>query len=113
MALRNFDPAAFMANWSDEKYLPTHNGKTFEESIRAAFSIPKNDMYVYRAQGETTLAITQRAINGKRANGLHNWYHDEEGKPVSGTTCPLPYNQFLFGLMPVLLIQNHILSLPI
>lgn len=86
MALKNFNPDKFLQEWSDEKYVPSqHNGKTFEECIRAAFNIPENDTYVYRAQGETTLAITQKAINGKRAHGLHNWYHDEHGKPVGVT----------------------------
>ncbi|KAF1976703.1 hypothetical protein BU23DRAFT_501860 [Bimuria novae-zelandiae CBS 107.79] len=81
MALKNFDPDALLKDWADEKYSPLHNGKTFEECIRAAFNIPRNDTYVYRAQGETTLAITQRAIGGKRSHGLHNWYHDEKGDP--------------------------------
>lgn len=80
--MANFDPDALMSTWTDEKYNPLHNGKTFEECIRDAFNIPKPDNYVYRAQGETTLAITQRAIGGKRAHGMHNWYHDEAGQPV-------------------------------
>ncbi|KAJ4287799.1 hypothetical protein N0V90_012503 [Kalmusia sp. IMI 367209] len=81
MALRNFDPDTLLKDWTDEKYSPAHNGKTLEECIRAAFNIPKNDSYVYRAHGETTLAITQRAIGGKRSHGMHNWYHDESGIP--------------------------------
>ncbi|KAK3201597.1 hypothetical protein GRF29_185g1402270 [Pseudopithomyces chartarum] len=81
MALRNFDPDALLKDWSDEKYNPLHNGKTFEECIRLAFNIPKSDNYIYRAQGETTLAITQRAIGAKRTHGMHNWYHDENGQP--------------------------------
>ncbi|KAL5388081.1 hypothetical protein PMIN06_011480 [Paraphaeosphaeria minitans] len=76
MAL-SFSPDALLEGWTDEKYNPKHNRKNFEECIRAAFNIPKSDNYVYRAQGETTLAITQRAVGGKRVHGMHDWYHDE------------------------------------
>lgn len=82
MALKNFNPDNFLQNWSDEKLSPTHSGKPLAQCIREAFSIPSSDTYVYRAQAETTLDITQRAIAGKRSYGLHGWYHDEEGKPV-------------------------------
>lgn len=89
MALRNFSPNALLGDWTDEKYCPNHNGKSFEESIRAAFNLPKSDNYVYRAQGETTLAITQRAIAGKRVHGMHDWYHDEDKNPVCNINCPI------------------------
>lgn len=83
MALQNFNPDAFLETWSDARYSPIHNGKTFAQCIRAAFDIPETDKYIYRAQAETTLDITQRAIAAKRAHGLHGWYHNEDGKPVS------------------------------
>ncbi|OAL07030.1 hypothetical protein IQ06DRAFT_288825 [Phaeosphaeriaceae sp. SRC1lsM3a] len=82
MALKNFNPDSFLQNWSDEKLSPTHSGKPLAQCIREAFGIPSSDTYVYRAQAETTLDITQRAIAGKRSYGLHGWYHDEEGKPI-------------------------------
>lgn len=85
MALRNFSPDALLKNWTDEKYTPKHSGKSFEECIWAAFNIPKSDNYVYRAQGETTLAITQRAIGGKRVHGMHDWYHDVDSNLVCKT----------------------------
>lgn len=85
MAL-SFSPETLLQDWSDEKYSPLHNGKTFAQCIRDAFDIPNSDTYVYRAQAETTLDIAQRAIAGKRAHGLHGWYHDEEGKPVRTTS---------------------------
>ena len=93
MALKNFNPNTFLETWSDEKYSPTHSGKTFAQCIRAAFDIPETDKYIYRAQAETTLDITQRAIAAKRTHGMHGWYHDEEGKPVSPTVSiihPIP-----------------------
>ncbi|KAF2849691.1 hypothetical protein T440DRAFT_508522 [Plenodomus tracheiphilus IPT5] len=83
MALRNFDSEALLQNWDDEKYSPLHNGKSFAQSIREAFGIPSSDAYVYRALAETTLDITQRAIDAKRAHGLHGWYHDDEGTPIT------------------------------
>ncbi|KAH7344371.1 hypothetical protein BKA66DRAFT_576963 [Pyrenochaeta sp. MPI-SDFR-AT-0127] len=82
MALKNFSPETLLQGWSDEKYSPLHSGKTLAQCIREAFSIPNSDAYVYRAQAETTLDVTQRAIAAKRAHGLHGWYHDEQGKPV-------------------------------
>jgi hypothetical protein len=85
MALKNFNPDNFLQNWSDDKLSPTHSGKTLAQCIREAFSIPSSDTYVYRAQAETTLDVTERAIAGKRAYGLHGWYHDNEGKPVCRT----------------------------
>jgi hypothetical protein len=80
MALKNFDPEAFLANWSEE-FVPTE-GRPFARCFRAAFKISQQDAYEYRAQGVTTLDMTQAAINAKRKNGMHDWYHDEEGKIV-------------------------------
>ena len=82
MALKNFDPEALLQNWDDQKFSPLHNGKTLAQSLREAFGIPRSDTYVYRALAETTLGITQRAIDAKRAHGLHGWYHDDDGNPV-------------------------------
>lgn len=76
-----FDPDAFISNWSREPIVPNAD-RTFRDCIIQAFNLPLDDNYVYRAQGETTLEITEKAIGGKRAHGLHGWYHDEEGKPL-------------------------------
>ena len=88
MALRNFDPDKLLQNWSDDKYSPARNGKPFAQCIREAFGIPSSDAYVYRAQAETTLDVTQRAIAGKRSYGFHGWYHGNEGKPVGNRRRP-------------------------
>jgi hypothetical protein len=85
MALLNFDPKALLGAWTPEKYSPIDTRKPFDECIRAAFEIPRTDPYIYRAQGETTLAITQRVIGAGRKNGLHDWYHAEDVQPVSTT----------------------------
>lgn len=86
MALKSFNPATFLETFSDEAHSPLHNGKTFAQCVREAFNIPSSDTYIYRAQAETTLDITQRAIGAKRAHGLHGWYHDDQGNPVSQST---------------------------
>jgi hypothetical protein len=82
MALKNFDPDKLIGSWSEEKYSPTHSGKPFGQCIGEAFGLTPDDKYVYRAQAETTLLVTQRAIDAKRAHGMHGWYHDDEGKSV-------------------------------
>jgi hypothetical protein len=86
MTLKNFNPDSFLQEWSDEKYSPTHSGKPFARCVGEAFDIPPTDTYVYRAQAETTLHTTQKAIAGKRSYGLHGWYHDDEGKPVGNAS---------------------------
>ncbi|KAF2678759.1 hypothetical protein K458DRAFT_134652 [Lentithecium fluviatile CBS 122367] len=78
MALENFNPSTLLQDWTPEKYSPSHNTKTFSESMITAFDISTPDTYTYRAQGETTLATTQKAIAAKRTNGLHNWYHHKD-----------------------------------
>jgi hypothetical protein len=82
MALKSFNPDTLLENWSDEKYNPIQSGKPLAQCVREAFGIPSSDSYVYRAQGETTLDITQRVIAAKDANGLHDWYHDDDRKLV-------------------------------
>jgi hypothetical protein len=82
MALKNFNPDKLLENWSEEKYSPTHTGKPFGQCIGEAFGLTPHDKYVYRAQAETTLLVTQRAIDAKRARGMHGWYHDDDNKPV-------------------------------
>ncbi|OAG19386.1 hypothetical protein CC77DRAFT_1062535 [Alternaria alternata] len=82
MALQNFDPDAFFEDWSEEKYSPSCSGKVLAQCIGESFGIPPTDKYVYRAQAETTLHATQRAIEAKRSHGLHGWYHGNGGKPI-------------------------------
>ncbi|KAF2708638.1 hypothetical protein K504DRAFT_467881 [Pleomassaria siparia CBS 279.74] len=81
MALRNFNPDAYLENWSED-FIPNEE-RSFQKCIGFTFGLPESDKYVYRAQGTTSLAMTQAAINGKRANGLHDWYHDEDGQPTN------------------------------
>jgi hypothetical protein len=82
MALKDFDPHSFLRSWAENPQTPSHTGKTFEQCMRDSFAIPNPDKYVYMAHAQITLADCQKAINGKRANTLHQWYHQEDGKPV-------------------------------
>jgi hypothetical protein len=82
MALKNFDPDTFFEKWSEEDFNPIHSGKPLARCIGESFDIPPTDAYIYRAQGETTLHITQRVIAAKDKNGMHDWYHDEAGNLI-------------------------------
>ncbi|KAH6629506.1 hypothetical protein C7974DRAFT_188027 [Boeremia exigua] len=82
MALKNFNPDVFLEKWTDEEFNPIQSGKPLARCIGESFDIPPTDQYIYRAQGETTLHITERAILGKRAHGMHDWYHDDSGTPI-------------------------------
>lgn len=86
MALQKFNPNTFLDEWSEEKYSPLYSDKPLAQCIGEAFDIPPTDDYVYRAQAETTLLATQRAIDAKRQHGLHAWYTDDKGKPVCTPT---------------------------
>ncbi|KAI4649306.1 hypothetical protein J4E93_003622 [Alternaria ventricosa] len=90
MALTNFNPDAFFEAWTEEEYSPTHSNKPLAQCIGESFGIPPTDKYIYRAQAETTLHATQRAIEAKRAHGLHGWYHDDEGKAFDPPQYPTP-----------------------
>lgn len=82
MALQTFNPDTFLEKWSDEEFNPLRSGKPLARCIGEAFDIPPTDAYIYRAQGETTLHMTQRVIAAKGKNGMHDWYHDESGTPI-------------------------------
>lgn len=76
------NPSSFVERWSTGEHDPNRCSKDFQQCIKAAFNLSDDYDYVYRAQGETTLTIAQKAINGKRANGLHKWYEQDNGEPL-------------------------------
>ncbi|KAF2472663.1 uncharacterized protein BDR25DRAFT_283159 [Lindgomyces ingoldianus] len=76
-ARRPFDPDVFFHNWTLGKY--TKDPGTFRNFISNCFNLSDSDSYEYKALGTTTLGLTQVAIDAKRKNGLHDWYHDENG----------------------------------
>ncbi|KAJ3939699.1 uncharacterized protein N0V96_010484 [Colletotrichum fioriniae] len=47
------------------------------------FNLPERDTYVYHAMTAVRLAEVQRVVSMGGVNGLHAWYRDEEGKPLS------------------------------
>ncbi|KAF2194196.1 hypothetical protein K469DRAFT_548427 [Zopfia rhizophila CBS 207.26] len=80
-----FDPDRFFDNWSDDQYIPSGE-KTFKKCICAAFDLDEADTYMYKAFGATHIGTVQAAINAKRKNDLHLWYHNpqatvDEGAP--------------------------------
>ncbi|PVI01149.1 hypothetical protein DM02DRAFT_365652 [Periconia macrospinosa] len=91
MALKSFNPQDYLEAYTPETHVPIPDSptQTFTSTIHGTFNIPENDTYTYRAQGETTLPLTQKAISGKRTHGLHNWYHTPTGTPT--TTLPSPH----------------------
>ncbi|KAL0264926.1 hypothetical protein SLS55_000880 [Diplodia seriata] len=75
-----FDPDEFLSSWSAES-LPQDDD--LRGSLTKAFDLPPRDSYVYRAIAEVTLDQVQHAIGFGGQHGLHGWYIDDEGKPVS------------------------------
>ena len=53
----------------------------------ATFNLPEDDNYVYHAIASVTLAQVQVAIDHGAVSGLHAWYFDREGRPVTTPSC--------------------------
>ncbi|WYZ39068.1 hypothetical protein EsH8_III_000982 [Colletotrichum jinshuiense] len=47
-----------------------------------SFNLPERDTYVYHAMTAVRLAEVQRVVSMGGVNGLHDWYRDDEGKPL-------------------------------
>lgn len=54
------------------------------DAITSWFKLPRADVYPYHAMTTVRLPQVQQAVNARSANGLHDWYRDEDDKPVSG-----------------------------
>lgn len=77
-----FEPDALFDAWSKgQKSLPENDD--LKSSIISTFNLPHNDSYVYHATASVTLSQVQEAINHGGQAGLHAWYPDEEGNPMS------------------------------
>lgn len=50
---------------------------------RALLRLPHPDTYTYHAVVSVRLAEVQRVVGLGGANGLHAWYRDQDGTPVS------------------------------
>jgi len=81
---RSFDPQQLL---QDEEKLETANAFLGKDDLRSAitiyFSLPENDNYIYHAVASVTLAQVQQAILHGDQHGLHDWYKDGDGRPVS------------------------------
>jgi hypothetical protein len=81
---KSFDPENL---FQDEEKLKAANAFLEKNDLRSAivalFSLPENDTYVYHAVASVTLTQVQHAIIQGDQHGLHDWYKDEDGKPVS------------------------------
>ncbi|RMZ71911.1 transcription factor nrm1 whi5 [Pyrenophora seminiperda CCB06] len=95
MSLKNFDPDAFFAAWSDEKFSPLDSGKTLMQCICESFGIDPRDDYVYRAMAETSLLMMQKAIAAGGQHKMHDWYHDEKGELLT-PSHPTPTETTLY-----------------
>ena len=77
-----FNPDVLFEIWdSGQKTLPTEND--LRSSIISTFGLAPNDNYVYHAIASVTLAQVQTAIHHGSESGMHAWYHDDMGHPVS------------------------------
>src|SRR4051794_12072786 len=81
---KSFDPQQLL---QDEEKLKTANDflgmGDLQSAIIIYFSLPENDSYVYHAVASVTLAQAQQAILQGDKHGLHDWYQDGDGRPVS------------------------------
>lgn len=77
-----FEPDQFFETWAKEDFtLPIDND--FRKFIIKAFGLRVRDTYAYKATAEVTLEQAQSHVQAGGINGLHAWYRDGEGKPVS------------------------------
>ena len=50
---------------------------------RVLLQLPEQDLYTYHAVTSVRLAQVQRVVSLGAVNGLHTWYRNEDGSPVS------------------------------
>lgn len=77
-----FDPDKYFDAWSKEEITPPYDND-FRKFIIRTFGLPRDDDYGYAATSEVTLLQAQTYIEFGRQGGLHSWYKDDEGQPVS------------------------------
>jgi len=58
------------------------NHNDFRSAIITAFELPSGDNFIYHAIASVNLYQVQAAINAGNANGLHDWYLDDDGNPA-------------------------------
>jgi hypothetical protein len=81
---KSFNPQQLLQDEEKLKIANAFLGKgDLHSAIITYFSLPENDSYVYHAVASVTLAQAQQAILQGDLHGLHDWYKDGEGRPVS------------------------------
>lgn len=93
-----FDPDTLVEKWANGE-LAGPNGNDLQAAVKETFGLKENDSYTYHAVMSVTLAECQRAINHGDKSGLHVWYLDEDGKPLS----PPPLSDtesYIFNFLP-------------
>lgn len=77
-----FDPDKFFEAWSKGELTAPYDND-FRKFMIKSFGLRMSDQYGYRATTEVTLLGAQSHIDAGAANGLHAWYRDPAGQPVS------------------------------
>lgn len=77
-----FDPEALLERWAACE-LTAPVGNDLQTAVKKCFGLKENDSYTYHAVMSVSLAQVQQAVNHGGKGGLHIWYLDQDGKPVS------------------------------
>lgn len=77
-----FGADALFVAWGNGR-CPLPQDNDFRSSIIKTFNLPEDDSYVYHAIASITLSQVQNAIIHGAESGLHAWYLDSEGRPVT------------------------------
>jgi hypothetical protein len=84
----SFEPDLFIKQWNLD-LVPKSEGNDLNGCIQKAFGLKNTDDYVYHAIASVTLQQVQSAVNAGSRNGMHAWYKDGQGKPVSSVLSDL------------------------
>lgn len=77
-----FNPDDYFSKWEKGEFTaPIDND--FRKFILDTFGLKPSDRYTYAAVAEVSLQQAQDYLNHGGNGGLHSWYRDDEGKPVS------------------------------
>jgi hypothetical protein len=77
-----FSPDGYFEAWEKGTFTAPQDND-FRSFILSTFGLPVDDTYTYAAVAEVSLAQAQQYIEYGGQNGLHAWYRDDQGKPVS------------------------------
>jgi hypothetical protein len=78
----SFSPDAYFEAWEKGDITAPYDND-FRKFILTTFGLPHDDTYTYAAVAEVTLLQAQTYVEFGGQGGLHAWYRDNEGKPVS------------------------------